>query len=204
MTKTFTLNILFFFLAINLSGQTSQTKKYKKIEILFSCKDINKSDNLIIDSVKSHDLENTNKQFFVTYKNDSCFHCKKYVITTYNNRKFIYPPDSIWGIRIFSKNGTDNWLYKGIPKGTRLLVVQLDKMVIYETHGNPGFKSDGVYAYFSENLCSELFRLNRSNLKEVYKNNSRFLALIEKEFKWYQDVTDNGYKIKKIQDSRDL
>jgi len=91
----------------------------------------------------------------------------------------ILPKDSIWGYKICPD--WNCYLYRIAPKGLNwygsagIQIIQIDDLIIY-TIGT-GY----VYSYFSKNLASKIYPLNRSGITEAFKDNKGLQEIILKE-----------------------
>ncbi len=117
----------------------------------------------------------------------------KMTITMKSKKQIVYKPDTIWGDRdFFAPDGVYGRLHRH-----GLHVVYMNEMVIYSQASSDGH---GGFTYFSKTMDSEIFSLNRCNLKKCYGDNPKFLKLLKRNVnltKYYldYDTYKRTYKI---------
>jgi hypothetical protein len=103
-------------------------------------------------------------------------------------QKLKFSLDSIWGYRIFSPSGKSGYLHRvrGVG-GQGLPIIQNDKIIVYRIGTGRQY-----FFYLSKTLDSEIFDFNKETIKQNFRDNPRFLQLIDENKDWGKAKHVNG------------
>ena len=102
-------------------------------------------------------------------------------ITTIRGKTYIYNKDSIWGYKI------NDGLYRMANTDIKIIVV--DDIIIYHARG----PKEDIY-FFSRNLNSRIYNLNRYNIHRAYKSDTAFLKGLKQNLKWPENILKKDNK----------